>query len=410
MRTEVTNVSLCLVILALALSCGCASVQNSNTIAAKGYNDSGMALLHDGNYDAAITSFNAAIGIDPNYGQSYVNRGVAFYSNGDYEMAIADETTALGLPLSPDDRSRAYNSRGLALSSMGDYDAAIADFNEAIRVNPNYASAYSNRGVTFYDKGNYDQAYADFTKAIDFNACTSPPASGEPQEMLPEPEEMQMHASMNPEPEKGPPSDKAHALEFYRAAQVANKMRIDYLNKKLAIVQRWAEEFNKTPRNGFKDAKIFYQSRATRMNAATAKIQATQERIKTLHDKAVADANALAKKMAANPRLVVSKNPTQILAENAAVTANLKTQIRNRENVIKQIQNELRDMPEPPVDQATNEYDFDPAKFALVLADWHQRVSTEIDTRTAADKVYQKAIDDAQKPDPPASNNKEGPN
>jgi tetratricopeptide (TPR) repeat protein len=49
---------------------------------------------------------------------------------------------------------------------MKEHDKAIADFNEAIRLDPKFASAYSNRGVAWYNKKEYDKANADFNEAI----------------------------------------------------------------------------------------------------------------------------------------------------------------------------------------------------------------------------------------------------
>ena len=45
-------------------------------------------------------------------------------------------------------------------------DRAIEDFNQAIRLNPNYAAAFHNRGLAYDDKGQYDRAIEDFNQAI----------------------------------------------------------------------------------------------------------------------------------------------------------------------------------------------------------------------------------------------------
>ena len=66
----------------------------------------------------------------------------------------------------PKVHSTVYNARGVAYKRKGDYDRAIADYDEAIRLDPNYANAYSNRGNEYVRKGDYDRAIADCDEAI----------------------------------------------------------------------------------------------------------------------------------------------------------------------------------------------------------------------------------------------------
>ena len=49
----------------------------------------------------------------------------------------------------------------------GKYSEAIQKYNEALELNPRYASAYNNRGSAYQDIKQYEQAIADYTKAIE---------------------------------------------------------------------------------------------------------------------------------------------------------------------------------------------------------------------------------------------------
>jgi tetratricopeptide (TPR) repeat protein len=61
-----------------------------------------------------------------------------------------------------------------------DLDRAIADFNEAIRLDPNFADAYNNRGNAYRVKRNFDLAIADFDAAIRLGVPPpSSPAGGQ---------------------------------------------------------------------------------------------------------------------------------------------------------------------------------------------------------------------------------------
>ena len=59
----------------------------------------------------------------------------------------------------------ASTNRGIAYASKGDNDRAIADYNEAIRLDPKSALAFGNRGIAYGKKGDNDRALADFNEA-----------------------------------------------------------------------------------------------------------------------------------------------------------------------------------------------------------------------------------------------------
>ena len=56
----------------------------------------------------------------------------------------------------------AYYNRGLAYGAKGDQDRAIQDLNEAIRLNPKDAGAYSGRGLTRFSIAQFQAAQEDF--------------------------------------------------------------------------------------------------------------------------------------------------------------------------------------------------------------------------------------------------------
>ena len=92
----------------------------------------------------------------------YNKRGWDFYQKRDYDKAISDYNEAIRLD---PNYARAYNNRGIVYGDKKEYDKAISDFNEAITLNPNYAKAYYNRGVAYRKKGNNAQALTDFDSA-----------------------------------------------------------------------------------------------------------------------------------------------------------------------------------------------------------------------------------------------------
>jgi len=60
----------------------------------------------------------------------------------------------------------AYYNRGDVYRDKGEDDKAIADYDHAIRVEPKFAFAYNNRGNVYQAEGDYDKAIADYDHAI----------------------------------------------------------------------------------------------------------------------------------------------------------------------------------------------------------------------------------------------------
>ncbi|MDR2434430.1 MAG: tetratricopeptide repeat protein [Treponema sp.] len=98
--------------------------------------------------------------------------GIAFasFTSGDANRSAGRYTEAIeeydeAIRVEPN-YAQIYNNRGLAYYQKGDYDRAIADFNQAITLDPNYADAYNNRGRTYYAKGDLDRSLTDYNQAI----------------------------------------------------------------------------------------------------------------------------------------------------------------------------------------------------------------------------------------------------
>ncbi len=128
-------------------------------------NSRGVAYDIKGKPDSAIADFNAAIQINGDYGEAYINRGLAWVNKLDYDRAIADFTAA-----TRDGKSAflAFNNRGNIYSEKGDYDQAIEDYSRAIRLRPDYADAYYGRANVYNELNEFEKAITDFDAAIRF--------------------------------------------------------------------------------------------------------------------------------------------------------------------------------------------------------------------------------------------------
>ena len=83
-----------------------------------------------GDLDSAISDYDKAIQINPDFAAAYVNCGYAYYTKGEF-------------------------------------DRAISDFDQAIQLIPDEAQVYFDRGLVYVDKGDIQNATADFKKVLE---------------------------------------------------------------------------------------------------------------------------------------------------------------------------------------------------------------------------------------------------
>ncbi|MCD4687046.1 MAG: tetratricopeptide repeat protein, partial [Anaerolineae bacterium] len=131
------------------------------------YNVRGIAYADRGEYARAIEDYDQAIALDPEYAAAYNNRGYTYFNQGKYARAIEDYDQAI--VLNPED-ALAYNNRGYTYFNQGEYARAIADYDQAIALDPRYAVAYYNRGNAYADQEEYARAIADYNQAVVLNA------------------------------------------------------------------------------------------------------------------------------------------------------------------------------------------------------------------------------------------------
>ena len=86
--------------------------------------------LENGRFEESISPLTEAIQINPET-ESYLNRGNAYVSLGNYKLAISDFDRAI--EINPN-YAKAYFNRGLAYNILGKYNQAIEDFKIASKL------------------------------------------------------------------------------------------------------------------------------------------------------------------------------------------------------------------------------------------------------------------------------------
>jgi len=98
----------------------------------------GMAYLNAGNYTEAISYFDKALAINPNYSLALNNKGAALYDRGIYNESIAYFDKALSV--NPYYTTALYN-KGASLNKLGIYNESIAYFDRVLAIQPTNALA-----------------------------------------------------------------------------------------------------------------------------------------------------------------------------------------------------------------------------------------------------------------------------
>lgn len=129
------------------------------------YHD-GLSLLEAGDFEGAVSTFSAAITLNPKSFEAYNGRGLAHRALSSTAKAICDFDIAVDL--APDEGVVYYN-RGLTHGDQGSYDKAIDDFNETIRLCPDDVDAFCHRGIARLQNEEYDQAIADLTRTLELD-------------------------------------------------------------------------------------------------------------------------------------------------------------------------------------------------------------------------------------------------
>jgi tetratricopeptide (TPR) repeat protein len=117
------------------------------------------------NWEAAITSLDRLLQINPGEALAWNNKGVLLSILERYEEAIIFYDKALQFKSG---ESLSWLNRGEAFNKLGRYEEAIASFEKAIEHRPNYSEAWIDRGISFDMLGKHKEAIDSYDKAIEY--------------------------------------------------------------------------------------------------------------------------------------------------------------------------------------------------------------------------------------------------
>ncbi|CAN7365952.1 caspase family protein [Bradyrhizobium sp. LjRoot220] len=139
---------------------------NNDPYRASAYNNRALIWKTIGEYEKAAADFGVAIKLAPKNAKYYANRGEAWRRTGNLARALQDQDRAIELYAGGPGVALGLTLRGETLRYMGEYDRALSDFNQAVRIEPDFAPAFTGRGLTFERTGDIERAKSEFRAAL----------------------------------------------------------------------------------------------------------------------------------------------------------------------------------------------------------------------------------------------------
>ena len=125
----------------------------------------GVQTSWKGNLLSAISSFQRAVELDPNFATAYAWMGISYGNTGNNDLAAKTLKRAYELK----DRTSQYEKLGIAanynLFVTRDLEKAVQVFEQLTNTYPRRPDAWVGLGVNYDSLGRYDQSLAAFTEA-----------------------------------------------------------------------------------------------------------------------------------------------------------------------------------------------------------------------------------------------------
>ncbi len=144
---------------------------------ASDYYHRGLKRYDCKDYRGAVSDYDKALELNPNYFDAYVERGFAEIRLEKYRRVVSDFSAALGLRPHDDSSYWFLAMRADSHYWLGQYPEAVADYTKAIELTPDNkyrALFYRLRGLNLVQLGDR-QALSDFKRSLELdpvgNAC-----------------------------------------------------------------------------------------------------------------------------------------------------------------------------------------------------------------------------------------------
>ena len=130
----------------------------------QGYLNIGLANKEEKDFNSALTYFDKAIEVEPNFAEAWCAKGSILNELKRYEEALTYFDKAIELD---PNNAEAFNNKGFALNELNRYEDALKYFDKAIELDPNNAEAWCNKGASLMHQNQTKEALINFNRAIE---------------------------------------------------------------------------------------------------------------------------------------------------------------------------------------------------------------------------------------------------
>jgi len=127
----------------------------------------GFDYATQGIYDKALTHFQKAVEIDPEYARAWCGMGTIYRNQEKYEEAFENYNKAIELDPG---YVVCYDNLGIAYFRTGNDGEAKKAFTKAAELDPGYADAHFNLGLLYEAVGDNDRSISEYEKYISLSS------------------------------------------------------------------------------------------------------------------------------------------------------------------------------------------------------------------------------------------------
>ena len=138
-------------------------VPTEEEVAIDAFFDLGGFLWEKGLGEQAISAYDTALRLKPDYAAAYCNRGSIHYVLGNHAAAIQDYNEAIRLQ---PERAEGYFNRAVTKFQLQEYADAIRDYDAVLARKADYADAYVGRAHAKFAMHQYVEATRDYDEAL----------------------------------------------------------------------------------------------------------------------------------------------------------------------------------------------------------------------------------------------------